>query len=136
MEATMGMRDRLPDEIVGQLDKATGWERLVDAFRTLHMVAGLVRSYLTLDGQVAKFYGRLNRALETPNPPFEDMRLDELVAHYYQLEEQLLSRWDAPLVNDFLAMIFHGALRNLTQRWCGDDNGMLANAAIRGQANM
>jgi rifampicin phosphotransferase len=136
MEQMMGVRESLPDEIVGQLDKATGWERLVDAFRTLHMVAGLVRSYLTLDGQVAKFYGRLNRALETPNPPFEDMRLDELVAHYYQLEEQLLSRWDAPLVNDFFAMIFHGALRNLTQRWCGDDNGMLANEAIRGQADI
>jgi rifampicin phosphotransferase len=136
MEQMMGVRESLPDEIVHQLDKATGRERMADAFRSVYMVSGLVRSYISLDGDITKFYGRLNQALETPNPPFEDMRLDELVAHYDQLEEQLLSRWDAPLVNDFFAMIFHGALRKLTQRWCADDKGTLANEAIRGQADI
>jgi rifampicin phosphotransferase len=136
MEQMMGVRESLPEEIVNQLDNATGRERMADAFRSVYMVSGLVRSYLALDGQIAKFYGRLNQALQTPNPRFEDMRLDELVAHYGQLEEQLLSRWDAPLVNDFFAMIFHGALRKLTQRWCADDNGMLANEAIRGQTDI
>jgi len=48
----------------------------------------------------------------------------------------LLSRWDAPLVNDFFAMIFHGAFRKLTAKWCGDANGMLANDAIRGQGDI
>ena len=38
------------------------------------------------------------------------------------------------LYNDFFAMIFHGTLRKLTQKWCGDTSGMLANDAIRGQA--
>jgi hypothetical protein len=32
----------------------------------------------------------------------------------------LLLRWDAPLVNDFFAMIFYGVLRKLTAGWCGD----------------
>src|SRR5260370_7128929 len=64
------------------------------------------------------------------------MRFDKLIAYYYKLEEQLLSRWDAPLVNDFFAMIFHGAFRKLTERWCGDANGMLANDAIRGQGDI
>src|SRR5260370_7605186 len=64
------------------------------------------------------------------------MRFDKLIAYYYKLEEQLLSRWDSPLVNDFFAMIFHGAFRKLTERWCGDANGMLANGAIRGQGDI
>jgi pyruvate,water dikinase len=47
-----------------------------------------------------------------------------------------MTRWDAPLVNDFFAMIFHGVLRKLTLRWCDDYNGMLANNAIRGGGGM
>jgi pyruvate,water dikinase len=40
------------------------------------------------------------------------------------------------LVNDFFAMIFHGAFRKLTARWCGDTDGMLPNDAIRGEGNI
>ena len=104
--------------------------------RSIRTIFGLVGNYFTLDRQIDRFYLRLNEALAPPNPPFADMRLDELVTHYYKLEQQLLSRWDAPLVNDFFAMIFHGAFRKLTAKWCGDANGMLANDAIRGQGDI
>lgn len=97
------------------------------------MVVGLAGNSFTLDRQIEKFYVRLNQALAPPNPPFEDMRLDELITRYYKLEEQLLSRWYALFVNDFFAMIFHGVFRKLTERWCGDASGMLAHDAIRGQ---
>ena len=133
MEQMMGVRESLPDEIAHELEQASTGERILDALRSVRMVFGLAGNYLTLDRQIEKFYLRLNGALAPPPTRFEDMRLDELVAHYYKLEQQLLSRWDAPLVNDFFAMIFHGVFRKLTERWCGDANGMLANDAIRGQ---
>ncbi len=136
MEQMMGVRESLPAEVVGQLKQARTRDRVLDALRSVHMVAGLALSYIRLDRQIEDFYARLNEALAAPDPAFADMRLDELVTHYYKLEHQLLSRWDAPLVNDFFAMIFHGALRKLTARWCGDENGMLANDAIRGQGDM
>src|SRR5215472_7880969 len=56
MEQMMGVRESLPDEIVSPLDKATGRERIVDAFRSVHMVFGLGRNYINLDGQITKFY--------------------------------------------------------------------------------
>jgi pyruvate,water dikinase len=102
----------------------------------MRTIFGLVGNYFTLDRQIERFYLRLNEALAPPNPQFADMRLDELVTHYYKLEQQLLSRWDAPLVNDFFAMIFHGAFRKLMEKWCGDANGMLSNDAIRGQGEI
>ncbi len=136
MEQMMGVRASLPDEIAHELEQASTGERILDALRSVRMLFGLVGNYLTLDRQIEKFYLRLNEALASPPTRFEDMRLDELVAHYYKLEQQLLSRWDAPLVNDFFAMIFHGVFRKLTERWCGDDNGMLANDAIRGQGDI
>jgi rifampicin phosphotransferase len=136
MEQMMGVRESLPDEIVHELGKAGTRERILDALRSVRMVFGLAGSYLTLDRQIEKFYVRLNEALAPPAAPFEDMRLDELVEHYYKLEQSLLTRWDAPLVNDFFAMIFHGVFRKLTENWCGDATGMLANDAIRGQGDI
>jgi phosphohistidine swiveling domain-containing protein len=136
MEQMMGVRESLPDEIARRLEQAGGKERILDALRSVRMVLGLVRNHFTLDRQIEEFYVRLNQALAPPATRLEDMRLDELVAHYYKLEKQLLSRWDAPLVNDFFAMIFHGVFRKLTERWCGDASGMLANDAIRGQGNI
>ncbi len=136
MEQMMGVRESLPDEIARQLEQASTLDRIVDALRGVRMVFGLAGNYFTLDRQIEGFYVRLNRALAPPETQFEDMRLDELIAHYYKLEQQLLSRWDAPLVNDFFAMIFHGAFRKLTERWCGDRDGMLANDAIRGQGDI
>jgi pyruvate,water dikinase len=136
MEQMMGVRESLPDEVVGDLQQAGSWDRFVDGLRGMRAIFGLVGNYFTLDRQIERFYLRLNEALAPPNPQFADMRLDELVTHYYKLEQQLLSRWDAPLVNDFFAMIFHGAFRKLTAKWCGDANGMLANDAIRGQGEI
>ena len=136
MEQMMGVRESLPEEIVSELGQAGTRERILDALRSVRMVFGLAGNYLTLERQIEKFYVRLNEALAPPTTPFEDMRLDELVEHYYKLEESLLTRWDAPLVNDFFAMIFHGVFRKLTENWCGDASGMLANDAIRGQGNI
>ena len=47
-----------------------------------------------------------------------------------KLRGNLLTRWDAPLINDFFAMIFYGLLRSLTVKWCGDEFGSLQNDLI------
>jgi len=39
------------------------------------------------------------------------------VQSYLDLEEKLLKRWDAPLINDFLGMIAFGVLRKLCDKW-------------------
>jgi pyruvate,water dikinase len=47
-----------------------------------------------------------------------------------------LPNWDAPLVNDFFAMIFYGLLRQLTAAWCGDTEGTLQNELLTAQGGM
>jgi rifampicin phosphotransferase len=136
MEQMMGVRESLPEEVVRELGDAGTGARIADGVRTVRMAIGLIVSYARLDRQIDEFYARLNDALKTPVPPFDEMRYDELVGHYRKLERGLLSRWDAPLVNDFFAMIFHGAFRKLCSRWCGDEMGGLANDAIRGKGDI
>ena len=136
MEQMMGVRENLPDNIAAVLDKATTRQRLADMASLAGMALALIKNLLTLDRQVEKFYARLDEALREPDPPLSEMRIDELMAHYSTLGMRLLSHWDAPLINDFFAMIFHGTLRKLTQKWCGDESGKLANNAIRSQGGM
>jgi pyruvate,water dikinase len=64
------------------------------------------------------------------------MRADELAAYYRSLERKLLTRWDAPLVNDFFAMIFHGLLRRLVARWLEPRDAGLDNHLLSGESGI
>jgi pyruvate,water dikinase len=133
MEQMMGVREPLPEEIVAQMSSTTRSDRIRDGVNLLRTIGGLIASHFVLSRRIAEFYERLNSALAPPRNALEDMRTDELSAHYLDLERRLLTRWDAPLVNDFFAMIFHGLLQALAKRWCNSGNGTLASDLVRGQ---
>jgi len=136
MEQMMGVNEGLPEEIVAQLQSATLGAKVQDASRLAATLAGLVVRNWTLSRDVKRFYVRLNEALAEPTPPLRDMRLDQLASHFHGLERRLLTRWDAPLVNDFFAMIFYGTLRKLTIKWCQDIDGTLQNDLVCGQGDI
>jgi len=136
MEQMMGVKEPMPDAVVAQIEaEIAGRGKLSDLLGLLRTGLGLVRNHFTLERQVDRFYKRLDEALTEPEVPMAQMRPDELVAHYQDLEDRLLTRWDAPLVNDFLAMIFFGTLTKLCTKWCGDDDGTLQNDLIRGDGD-
>jgi pyruvate,water dikinase len=127
MEQMMGVREELPEEVLGELSQGTWGNRLTDGLRLVGTLTGLAWNSLLLSYRIRRFSLRLNRCLAPGHPRLEDMRADELAAHYRDLERHLLPHWDAPLINDFLAMIFFGVLRRLCEEWCGDGAGTLSN---------
>jgi pyruvate,water dikinase len=136
MEGMMGVREGLPEDLANSLQHATRGQRLRDAWRLALTVVGLVRQYAGLERGIRRFFLRLRDALGERSPDLRLHSLDELVAHYRVLERQLLSRWDAPLVNDFFAMIFFGLLKKLTASWCQDEDGTLQNALLAAQGGI
>lgn len=132
MEQMMGVGEAMPEEFLPLVvpPRASFWARMRDGLRLLGSVIALTRSLRRLPRDIRAFYQRLDAALGSAQRDFSGMRADELVAHYQQLEERLLSRWDAPLVNDFFAMIFHGVLGRLCQRWVGEEGRDLHNALL------
>ena len=136
MEQMMGVKEALPEELVREIGRSASVSRIVDALNLARTLAGLVANHFKLPSRKAKFYARLNTALQPPDPSLELAQLDNLVAAYRSLERQLLTRWDAPLVNDFLAMIFYGALRSLTAKWCNDPDGNLQNDLLCGEGGL
>jgi phosphohistidine swiveling domain-containing protein len=139
MEQMMGVREPLPAEVTAQIEREladSSRGRLSDAFHLAATLVGLLVNYATLGRRVRAFTRLLDDALAPPDPPLEDRRPDELVAHYRELRQRLLLKWDAPLVNDFFAMIFYGLLRRLVQTWCGDPHGTLQNDLVGGTGGM
>ena len=136
MEQMMGVKEELPADVLATLQQATARDKLRDSLRLARTLLGLIKNYLTLPSQIHRFYTRLDEALSLPVESLDTFRAEELVAYYHDLERQLLTRWDAPLVNDFFAMIFYGVLRKLTAAWCGDTAGTLQNDLISGEGGM
>jgi pyruvate,water dikinase len=132
MEQMMGVREPVPDAL--SVAPATGRVRaLWDVARAS---LGLLREHWHIDRSVRRFHARVEQSLVIGDIPLEDMRADELVSHYRALESRLLARWDAPLANDFFAMVHFGVLRTLAARWCGDADGTLPNDLVAGEGGM
>jgi pyruvate,water dikinase len=140
MEQMMGVSDGLPAEVAAQFEHTPSRrEKWNDVVAMLRTTWALARAHRGMAKSIKAFEHRLNTALATDSGPADHltgMRPDQLVAHYRALESALLAKWDAPLVNDFFAMIFYGVLRKLTQSWCDDSNGTLQNDLVSGDGSV
>ena len=88
---------------------------------------GLRLTILQVDSQrrVKEFLRDFNAILSEYNAKdFASFTPRQLHAAYQDLQGRVLGRWQAPLLTDFLAMIFFGALRGLRQRWLPGDDGL------------
>ena len=136
MEQMMGVREGLPKAVLRELESKQSGDRMRDGLRLCWAIAGLLKAQIILPRMIKRFYRHFDKTLAAIEAPLEQMRADQLAAHFHQLEQQLLSRWNAPLVNDFFAMIYFGVLRTLTRKWCGDDDGTLQNGLLCGTGNI
>lgn len=138
METMMGVAEPLPDAIADALlpPPARGLARLREQGRVARVGVRLAWHALRLKSTVAAFNRRLDRALATDRAAIERMPLSALAAEYRRIEADLLERWDAPLVNDFLCMVAFGASRKLMQRWLGAAGLALHNDIMIGQGDI
>lgn len=134
MEQMMGVKEEMPAELLPRVTAAGLGARLADLGHFVSTVFGLLRARRRLPRTQRDFRARLDAALATPATPFADQRPDELAAAYRSLERQLLTRWDAPMVNDFFAMLYHGVLRSLCTKWLGAES--LANDLVGGSGGL
>src|SRR5690606_37186492 len=138
MEGMMGVSEALPhdmaDDIAPPTDNAV--ERLLDNLNLARVGAGLIWHELQIRSTIKAFYDRLNAALATPDARIDAMPAEALVAEYRRLEQQLLAKWDAPLINDFLCMIAFGAAQKAITKWAGADGLAFLSNMLIGQGDI
>jgi phosphohistidine swiveling domain-containing protein len=138
MEGMMGVSEALPEEMADRIapPSDSGWEKFVDNLKFGRVGLGLVWHEIRIKGTIAKFYARLNAALARPDTEIDAMPATALAAEYRLLERQLLAKWDAPLVNDFLCMIAFGLAQKTMERAGGDDGRAFLSSMLIGQGDI
>ncbi len=138
METMMGVSEPLPEPIAQRIAPPTDefYVRLLDRAKLVKVGLGLVWHQARLWWTKRQFYKRLNEALDTSNAAIDQMSAGELVEEYRKLEDRLLRRWDAPLVNDFLCMIAFGVTQKAMDKWGGDKGADLLSRVLVGQGDI
>jgi pyruvate,water dikinase len=136
MEQMMGVKEKLSEKLLAEVNPSRWWQRMLDLIHLLNTLAGVIVNYFLLDRKIKQFYQRLQNALSANGSDLSKFRTEELVVIYKELENRLLNKWDAPIVNDFFAMIFFGLLQKLSIVWCRDTEGTLQNDLLRNAGGM
>ena len=136
MEQMMGVKERLSEKLLATASPNRWWERMLDLIHLLNTLAGFIANHFLLTRRITQFYQRLHHALSANGSDLSKFRSEELLDIYKELENRLLNRWDAPIVNDFFAMIFYGLLQKLSIAWLDDTEGTLQNDLLRNAGGM
>lgn len=122
LEQMLGVDQGLPPAVMAEIRQQQRVHPLADALALGRAAVGILANYVTLDRRIARYRRRLNRVLLSPEAlaQLPRRRPEELGAIYRRIEGELLTHWDAPLINDFFAMIFYGVLGKLVGRWAQD----------------
>jgi pyruvate,water dikinase len=135
-EQMIGVKESLPESLLGA-EKDVSWHaRLTDGVYLLRTVGAVVANFFLLNMKIKRFYRRVDEAIDSRSADLSSLRVDELAAEYRLLERRLMTRWDAPQINDFFAMLFHGLLKRLCIKWCDDRTESLHNGLLSGCGGM
>ena len=127
MEKMMGVKERFNLEQKNKLSKFQAYKSL------FIMAAKMIKSLITLPKQRDQFLKDLDVTMKEYNAiNFDECRPDELMHLYFKLENTLLKKWKAPLINDFFAMIYYGSLQKLITKYNIEHKGNLHNDLLCG----
>ena len=129
MESMMGVKQKLNQIPKVKPSKKNKYLRLAN------LVKSLIINLFKLPKDIEKFYEHINSTLSPyENGKLEGKNSNELVEIYFELESKLMKKWQAPLVNDFYAMIFYGLLKKSLSKI--DPNGTLQNDLLTGETGI
>jgi pyruvate,water dikinase len=104
------------------------------ALDTARMVAVLLWRRVTFGRSARRFQARLDRLCAAQaGTDLAALSADELLDRYEWFRRRALRSWEAPIVNDFLLMVCHGALRRCAERWLGADADATVNHLLAGR---
>ncbi len=137
METMMGLKGKLPDDIRKEL-KGTKENAFSRRKRKALVLLTTTYRFFNKKQIVKKFKTNFNAMYDRERKrDYSALSLPEQLAIYNDLEKQILNRWHAPIVNDFLCMIFFGMLKKLTAKLIKTDSAdTLQNDLLCGQGHI
>lgn len=125
METMMGVKEDLnaeQQELFNFVDQAPNYS----FFTKMKVLFRLIKYFRGIDKLVANFTTDFNQIYqEYLAQDFNQKSLRELKAYYERWNETVTYSWKAPIINDFLVMLFFGTLKKLTEKWIPQDETTL-----------
>ncbi|RYE25956.1 MAG: phosphoenolpyruvate synthase [Sphingobacteriales bacterium] len=116
MEKMMGVKDK-PD-----INIETGEAGIRDYFDIAYAVTCIIRNVATARKQKDLFISDFNSIYnQFVNKDFARSTLKETLAYYHRFEQLMVTKWKAPLVNDFFAMVYFGSLQKMCVKHMPDE---------------
>jgi pyruvate,water dikinase len=138
MEQMMGVKSKI--DFTPDTETKGGFlhKYFVELPRLLWSGANLAWQFFTIEDKVNKFMKIYQDMFDKYQKyKFNSAEAHDLVSVYYELENGVLRNWKAPIVNDFMAMIFYGILRMLIDKWgLNEGGGSLQNELVAGQGDV
>lgn len=134
----MGAKEGIPEEALKIVENSKyPSTKTEDLLNLLKGLSGLCNNHFKIKKLTENYYKNVKHAMGTEHLDgrLENMSLYELGQYYRRLERELIKKWDAPVINDFFAMIYYGIFRKISENWndgklkqtyndllCGDGN--------------
>jgi len=112
MEQMMGVKSKAN----GELDRSRHFSGS-GLISTSLSILKIGYAALTLKSSINAFNDRLDKALSLDKSAVEQMSLTQLTNLFLKLEGALVNHWDAPVTNDFFAMIAFGLLKAALKKY-------------------
>ncbi len=138
MEQMMGVKSKIDFTPATESKGGFFHKYFVELPQLLWSGANLAWQFFTIEDKVHNFMKIYQDMFDKYQKyDFNSAQSHDLVNVYYELENGVLRNWKAPIVNDFMAMIFYGILRMLIEKWgLNEDGGSLQNELVAGQGDV
>ncbi len=137
METMMGTNESLQDEIAERTKPPEFHGGIFSRFRKF--ITGLKFFYFHLNIQniVDNFLITFHKIYnDFRKSDYSQMSSDQIYLEYMRLEKEMLWKWHAPIINDFLCMVHYGIFKKLTGKWLQHLGDSFHNDLLAGNGNL
>lgn len=118
LETMMGVKKTLDEDAQKMFDSIGVAEKKTPLKVKLYVTYMTIKNFLNINSIVGTFQRDFDKIYqEMRKKDFKKQTLNESINTYNYLEGEVLSSWKAPIINDYLCMIFFGLLKKLTDKW-------------------
>lgn len=118
LETMMGVKKSLDADTQKVFDEINLSDKKTSLKTKLFVTLITLKNFIFIDSVVKKFQDEFGKTYEgLRKRDFKKDSLTDLTELYSFLENDVLAKWKAPIINDYLCMIFFGLLKKFTEKW-------------------
>jgi phosphohistidine swiveling domain-containing protein len=118
LETMLGVKKSLGEDAQKMFDDIGVGNKKTPLKTKLYVTYMTLTNFINIDRIVSEFTTDFDRTYQAfRKKDFKKLSLSESMKTYNYLESDILNNWRAPIINDYLCMIFFGLLKKLTDQW-------------------